>query len=297
MSEKLKVHIALFIVSAIYGATFTIAKEVMPLYIKPYAFILLRVSVASVLIFFFHQLYIQHKKIDKDDYKKLLICAVFGVAANMLMFFKGLSLTKPINGAVLMLNTPIFVIVFAWIWLKEKVTILQIAGIIIAAIGALLLISGGNFSFESSTLQGDILVTLNAISYAFYLVYAKELIRKYHPITVTLWSFVIGTFLVLPFAFNQATEIEWSSFSPKIWAFVAFITVGSTFFTYVLNAYALKHASSSLVGTYIYLQPVIASIIAIALQRDELNLSKFLCMVFVFAGVYLASFGKSKKGA
>ena len=125
--------------------------------------------------------------------------------------------------------------------------------------------------------------------------YAKELIRKYHPITVTLWSFARGTFLVLPFAFNQATEIDWASFSPKIWAFVAFITIGSTFFTYVLNAYALKHASSSLVGSYIYLQPVIASIIAIALQRDELNLTKFLCMLFVFAGVYLASFGKSKK--
>jgi drug/metabolite transporter (DMT)-like permease len=154
-----------------------------------------------VCSFSFHQLYIQHKKIDKEDYKKLLICAVFGVAANMLMFFKGLSLTKPINGAVLMLNTPIFVIVFAWIWLKEKVNFLQIAGIVVAAVGTLLLISGGNFSFESSTLQGDILVTLNAISYAFYLVYAKELIRKYHPITVTLWSLVMGTSFSFAFCF------------------------------------------------------------------------------------------------
>ncbi len=292
MNKTIKVHISLFIVSAIYGATFTIAKEVMPLYIKPFAFILIRTTVASLLIFLFHRLYVKQQKIDKNDYTKLLVCAVFGVAANMLMFFKGLSLTKPINGAVLMLNTPVFVVIFAWFYTKEKIKPKQIVGIAIAAVGALLLISNGNFSFNSNTLQGDILVTLNAISYAFYLVYAKELIKKYHPLTVTLWSFIMGTFLVFPFAYNQVLQIDVITFTPTIWLFVAFITIGSTFVTYLLNAYALHHASSALVGTYIYMQPVIASIIAIAMHKDQLNATKLLCMLIVFVGVYLASIAK-----
>jgi drug/metabolite transporter (DMT)-like permease len=292
MSTKVKVHLALWIVTIIYGATFSIAKQVMPLYIKPFAFILLRVSVASVLIFLFHKLFIKERVKDKTDLLKLVVCAVFGVAANMLLFFKGLSITTPINGSVLMMNTPIFVIIISVWWNKEKITFRKYLGVLLASLGAIMLVGGRKFQFNSDQALGDIMVAANAIIYAFYLVYAKQLIHKYHPLTVTLYSFLFGTFLVLPFGFNEFTQIEWSTFTNKIWIFVGFITIGSTFLTYVLNAYALRHASSSLVGTYIYLQPVCATIIAIIFATDKLSLEKLLFMVIIFAGVYLASFKK-----
>jgi len=292
MSTKVKVHLALWIVTIIYGATFSIAKQVMPLYIKPFAFILLRVSVASVLIFLFHKLFIKERVKDKTDLLKLVVCAVFGVAANMLLFFKGLSITTPINGSVLMMNTPIFVIIISVWWNKEKITFRKYLGVLLASLGAIMLVGGRKFQFNSDQVLGDIMVATNAIIYAFYLVYAKQLIHKYHPLTVTLYSFLFGTFLVLPFGFNEFTQIEWSTFTNKIWIFVGFITIGSTFLTYVLNAYALRHASSSLVGTYIYLQPVCATIIAIIFATDKLSLEKLLFMVIIFAGVYLASFKK-----
>ncbi len=289
MNKTLKVHFALFIVSLIYGATFTIAKEVMPLYIKPFAFIMLRIWVAVVFIFIFHRSIINEKITDKTDYKKLLICAVFGVVANMLLFFKGLSLTVPINASVLMMNTPIFVVVFAAILLKEKLAILKIIGILIAAIGAVLLMTGTRFSFNSQTALGDIFVTLNAIIYAFYLVYAKPLTQKYHPLTITLYCFLIGAILVVPFAWSEFSEIIWKSIPFKIWIYIAFVTIGSTFLTYVLNAYALRHASPSLVGSYIYLQPVLATFIAIFSGKDELNLEKIIFIIIIFLGVYLVS--------
>jgi drug/metabolite transporter (DMT)-like permease len=167
-------------------------------------------------------------------------------------------------------------------------------GVLLASLGAIMLVGGRKFQFDSDRVLGDIMVAANAIIYAFYLVYAKQLIHKYHPLTVTLYSFLFGTLLVLPFGFNEFTQIEWSTFSNKIWLFVGFITVGSTFLTYVLNAYALRHASSSLVGTYIYLQPVCATIIAIVFATDELSLEKLIFMLIVFAGVYLASFKKAE---
>jgi drug/metabolite transporter (DMT)-like permease len=292
MSKKLKVHLALFMVALIYAATFTIAKEVMPAYVKPYAFILLRISVATVCIFIFHRLYVNEGFNLKRDFWPLFVSAVFGVAANMLLFFKGLSITTPINGAVLMLNTPIFVIVFAWLLLNEKLTFKKISGIIIAATGAVLLVGGTNLTFNSNTALGDLYVTLNAIIYAFYLVYAKRLMHKYHPLTVTLYSFFIGFFLVLPFGFEQATEIQFTKLPAGIWLGIAFVTVGSTFITYVLNAYALKHASSSLVGSYIYLQPVLATIIAVLAGKDTLTLEKIGFALLVFTGVMLAALKK-----
>ncbi|MDZ4668386.1 MAG: DMT family transporter [bacterium] len=290
MRTNLKVHLALFAVSLLYAGTFSIAKMAMPEYIKPFGFILMRVFVAFICIFFFHRYYVKDSIKDKKDLLPLIVSAAFGVAANMLLFFKGLSITSPINASVLMLNTPIFVIVFAAIILKEKLTLIKVSGILIAALGALLLMGGSRFQFNPETVWGDIFVTLNAIIFAFYLVYAKRLMVKYHPLTVTLYSFFFGFFMVLPFGLNQVLDIDFLNLPAKIWWAIGFVTIGSTFLTYVLNAFALKHASSSLVGSYIYLQPVLATIIAITLGKDMLTTEKFISMLVVFAGVYIAAF-------
>lgn len=290
MQTRLKVHLSLFAVSLLYAATFTIAKLAMPLYIKPFAFILMRVSVATVCIYLFHRHYVKGAIKDKKDLWPLFVSAVFGVAGNMLLFFKGLSITSPINASVLMLNTPIFVLVFAAIILKEKLTFNKIAGLLTAALGAILLMGGYKFEFNQDTVLGDIFVMLNAIIYAFYLVYAKRLMVKYHPLTVTLYAFFFGFFLVLPFGLTQTLEIDFAHLPLSIWGAIVFVTVGATFLTYVFNAYALKHASSSLVGSYIYLQPVLATLIAILSGKDFLSLEKFISMLIVFAGVFWASY-------
>jgi len=297
MKSPLKVHLSLFTVSLIYAATFTIAKQVMPFYVKPFAFILMRVTVAAIFIFIFHSIFVKKRITDRKDFIQLGISALFGVAFNMLLFFKGLSITTPINGAVLMMNTPIFMVVFAALYLKEKITSQKIIGIVVAAVGAILLIGGTQFNFSHQTFWGDIMVTANAIIYAFYLVYAKSLMVKYHPLTVTMWSFVFGWFVVLPFGAAEFTEINFASFTLSIWLFVAFITIGSTFLTYVLNAYALQKASSSLVGSYIYLQPVLAALIAIFTGKDILTFEKVCYILIIFCGVFLVSWRKQQTKA
>lgn len=289
MRTELKVHLSLFMVALIYGATFTIAKIAMPAYVKPFAFILMRVSVATICIFLFHRYFVKGAIKDRKDLFPLVISAAFGVAGNMLLFFKGLSITSPINASVLMMNTPIFVIVFAAIMIGERLTWNKITGILTAALGALILMGGTKFRFHEETVMGDVYVTMNAIIYAFYLVYAKRLMVKYHPLTVTLYSFFFGFFMVLPFGLESFTEIDFSNLPLKIWLSIAFITIGATFFTYVLNAYALKHASSGLVGSYIYLQPVLATLIAIASGKDQITAEKLIAIAIVFGGVYLAS--------
>lgn len=292
---RVKVHIALWMVTLIYATTFSIAKMVMPVYIKPFGFILLRVFVACVCILAFHRIFIKERVYEKSDYLKLLICAVFGVAANMLFFFKGLSITTPINASVLMLNTPIFVVLFSTIWFKEKLNWKKATGTLLATVGAVLLVGGSKFQFNSSRVLGDIFVALNAIIFAFYLVYAKSLMHKYHPITVSLYSFMFGLLLVLPFGFSDVLNVAWTELPPSILFAMLFVTVGSTFLTYILNAYALRHASSSLVGTYIYLQPVLATIIAVIMGTDALSTEKLAFMAIVFSGVYLAAFRKNNE--
>jgi drug/metabolite transporter (DMT)-like permease len=103
MKSSWKVHLALFMVSLIYGATFTIAKQVMPVYVKPFAFILMRVSVAAVCIFIFHSIFVKKRITERKDFLQLGLSALFGVAFNMLLFFKGLSITTNLFTAVWMI--------------------------------------------------------------------------------------------------------------------------------------------------------------------------------------------------
>lgn len=260
----------------------------MPLYLQGFGFIVIRVGGAGIL--FLLSTYTRPR--EKVDWKKhwglMVLCSVFGVAANMLMFFKGLELTTPINGAVLMLATPIFVLLINAFIFHQKLTILQALGILIACSGALLLMMGGKFTFSSHTLPGDILIILNAISYAIFLVLVRKLLTHYHTLTVSKYTFLIGFLMVLPFGLPELATADFNM-PPMIIAEIAFIIVFTTFITYLLNAWAINKVGPTLVGAYIYLQPVLATIIAIILQKDTLTLQKVVAALFIFTGVYVTS--------
>lgn len=288
MNKQLLAHLALVGAQLLYGANYTIAKEVMPEYIQPMGFVLLR-CLGAVSLFWFTGLFVK-EKVDPKDLPKLALCALFGIAINQLFFFKGLSLTHPINAAVIMISTPIMVLIMAAFIIKEKITTTKALGIGIGMVGTfLILVMGKKLSFSSNTFMGDLLVFVNASSYGVYLVLISPIMRKYNPVTVIKWVFLFGLFMVLPFGYSEFTEIEWGSFPPKvIWATV-FVVVGLSYFAYLFNITALKYVSPSVVSTYIYLQPIIASAFAISLGKDQLDWIKVVSAVLICTGVYLVS--------
>lgn len=288
MNKTLLAHLALLGAQLIYGANYTIAKEVMPDFIQPFGFIVLR-CLGAVSLFWITGLFVK-EKVDKKDLPMLALCALFGIAVNQLMFFKGLNFTNPINAAVIMTSTPILVLIMAAVLIKEKITAKKAAGIVVGLAGTLLiLLAGKQLSFNSNTFLGDIMVFVNASSFGVYLVIVSPFMKKYHPLTVIKWIFLFGLIQVLPFGWGEFTEIEWSTFPPNIiWA-VVFVVVGLSFFAYLFNTIALKYVSPSVVSTYIYLQPVLASVFAITLGKDQLDWIKVASAVLICTGVYLVS--------
>ncbi|MCB9203654.1 MAG: DMT family transporter [Flavobacteriales bacterium] len=288
MNKQLLAHLALIGAQLLYGANYTIAKEVMPEFIKPMGFVLVR-CLGAVSLFWITGLFVK-EKIDPKDLPKLALCALFGIAINQLFFFKGLSLTHPINAAVLMISTPILVLIMAAFIIKEKITSTKALGIAVGMLGTFLILTmGKKLSFSSDTFLGDILVFVNASSYGVYLVLISPIMRKYNPVTVIKWVFLFGLFMVLPFGYSEFTEIEWTSFPPHVvWATV-FVVIGLSYFAYLFNITALKYVSPSVVSTYIYLQPIIASAFAISLGKDHLDWIKVVSAVLICTGVYLVS--------
>lgn len=287
-----KRNVALFgatIVSVIYGITFTIAKDVMPQYIDAYGFILLRVS-GAMLLFWLSWLFMPKEKIALNDFPRIIAAAFFGVAFNMLTFFKGLSLTSPISASVIMVTTPMIVLILSAIILKERMRKRMVAGIILGLTGtAFLILYGKSIGSATNASIGNILVLINAISYGFYLIIVKKLMDKYNAFTFVKWIYLFGFLMVLPFGWSQFEAANWALVPTLIYWKIGFVVVISTFITYLLNLLTMKELKPTTVAVFIYLQPVFATVFAISLSKDELNLVKILSAVLIFVGVYLVT--------
>lgn len=290
MKTRTLALIAVSIATIIYGVNYTIAKDVMPTYVKPYAFILLRVSGAT-LIFWFLSLFIKSQKIEKQDYKKIALASFFGIALNMLSFFKGLSLTTPISASVMMVTSPIMVLLFSFLLLKSKIIPRQILGIGIGLIGAILLIVYGNTSNEnaSNVALGNFLVFINATSYGLYLVLVKNLISKYNPLIFIKWLYLFGLIFIIPFGLSEMGDINWITMPTTIYLKIGFVILFTTCITYLFNLYGLSKLKPTTVSVFIYLQPVIASIYALIVGSDSLNIIKISATLIIFFGVYLVT--------
>jgi drug/metabolite transporter (DMT)-like permease len=276
--------------TTIYGLNHTIAKEVMPHYIKPFGFIMLRVLGASALFWGISFLG-PNEPIQKKDWGRLMLCSLFGMAVNMLAFFKGLELSTPINSSVLVTTTPIMVVVLSAFLIREKIHIYRALGIGIGLIGAVfLVVYGQEFRIDAPNIPlGNILFLFNSLFFSLYLILVKKLLETYHPFTLMKWLFAIGILFNLPVALPQFLEISWQSLPfEAIWKLV-YVVVGTTFLSYLLNVFALTQLKASTVSAFVYLQPLIGIIFAVMSGKDSLSFAKVVAAVMVLMGVYLVS--------
>ncbi len=278
-----------FLAALIYGVSFTVAKEVMPLYIRPFGFILIRV-LGAALLFWTVGIFLKKEKIETQDYPRLLLGALFGIALNQLSFFKGLSMTTPINASVIMVTSPILVLIFSSFLLKEKATKKKILGIFIGLFGAvMLIIFGKDTGIASNATLGNLLVFVNASSYGLYLILIKNLTKKYHAITLAKWLYLFGLIMVIPFGISEFSMVGWNAMPLHILYRVGFIILFTSFMTYMFNLFAIKELKPTTLSIFIYLQPVIATIYALFVGSDSLNVIKVAATVLIFIGVYLVT--------
>lgn len=274
----------------IYGINHTIAKGLMPDIIEPHGFILLRVLGAAIA-FWVLSFFGPKERLARKDWGLLLICAFFGMSLNMTSFFKGLSLSTPINSSVVITLVPVILLVLGRLFLKERIVWQKTLGIFLGLSGALGLI----FLEVPQQLNapniplGNFYFVLNALSYSIYLILVKPLTAKYHVLTLMRYFFVVAVLMNLPLGYQEFMEVQWTGLSLMVIAQLAFVVLGTTVLTYLFNIYALKHLSPSTIGAFIYLQPVVATIVALSMGADQLTPLRCITALMIFVGVYLSS--------
>lgn len=291
-------HAALLGAATIYGANYLVAKWVMPEPVDPNSFILLRIWGACALFWLFFgrkSMFIP----DRSDWMRLLLCAITGVVTNQLLFFNGLSLTSPIHASIMMTSNPIIVLLLSAALLGKSIRVHQLIGIALGAAGACMIILDRGGTTTSGYWLGDLLVLINSLSWATYLVLVVPLMKKYNTLAVTTWVFTIGAVLVTPLFFFFGQHVEWSQLQPLHWWCIGYVIVGTTFLTYAFNMIGVKYLPPTTVSAYIYLQPLLAAVFAWLTSTwthkdysSDIRPYTLLAGAVVIAGVYITSLEK-----
>ena len=274
----------------IYALNHTIAKDVMPTHVQGFGFIGIRLIGATIL-FWLLGLLIPKQPIDKADRMAFLRAAILGMAINMLAFFKGLEYSTPINSTVIITTTPIMVFLFSVLLLKENIRPKRAIGVLMGFLGALSLIlfSQQATANASNISLGNFLFVINASAYGFYMIYVKPLSEKYNTIHLLKWLFLIGLVITMPFTLPELMAVDFQQLPLSIWWRIGFVVLGTTFMTYLLMVYAIRHLRATSLSVFTYLQPIIGIVYAVLVGADFMTPIKWIAMSLVLVGVYLVT--------
>lgn len=296
MNQSYKAYTAALVANLIFGSSYAAVKFITPGYIHPFALNFVRVAVTLSLFWILFLFKPGKVKFDRKDLPRFLICALTGIVINQLFFIKGVSLTTVIHSSLLSLGSPIFItIIAAWL-LKEGFTLLKAIGLTCGVGGAsILILMKDQTGSASNMVLGDILVLINAISYAFYLVLVRPLMAKYSGIQVLRWIFTLGAIGILPVGLPYMLSTSWASFDFTHWVVLGYVAIFSTFVAYLLTVQSIQLIGSSATGAFIYTQPVFAAIFAMIFTGEYFTLYKLVAAILIFTGVYLVNAKKLTK--
>ncbi len=287
-------HISLFAVQLMFGSAPILGKLALEAF-PSFAIVGFRVGVGA-LVFYILQRFRGNLELDKTShYFYFALFAVFGIILNQLLFFTGLSLTTATNTSLLAVLIPVFAILVSAFVGNDTLTWRKIAGIIVAGCGVVYLIDPTKASFSSATTQGDILVLLNSLSYAIYLAISKKLISHYGSLKSITWLFLFGSIINVPVGLYSLQSVDLQQVSTNAWLALAGVVIFPTILAYYWNTWALARVEPSIVAIYVYLQPIIGTILAITILGETWNPRLFAAMGLIFAGVFLVTIRRRSK--
>ena len=280
-------HFSLMTVQVIF-AVFPIAAKIAFREMSPWSVAWVRLAAASVILLAWFWLF-SNDRVTRSDYWKLALFSLFGVSINQLCYLRGLSLTTAINATILVGMIPVFTFVIALVLRREEAGALKVAGVVMAFVGVFVLAGPSALSVESEHVIGNILLLCGAFGYSVYLVLARNIMSRYHPLTVVTWVFVFGSIAMLPFAWGEVRSTDFSGLSQSTWISLAFLTLLASIVTYYLNGVALKQASATLVAVYICTQPILVALLAVPILGETITSTMSVAAVLIFGGVVLTA--------
>ena len=297
--DKLKGHAALWVANIVWGLNAPIGKSVLasannPGGISPFALSAYRMFGAAAL-FWIASAFLPRERVTRRDIVSLFFASLFGIQLHQMLFLWGLSLTSPIDTSIIATVVPVLTMVLATIFLREPITWIKAGGVFLGCAGAVILVLVSHQGAQqTSSVLGDVLCIVSAISYATYLTAFRDTIVRYSPVTTMKWMFLFAAIVAGAIYYEPIAEIDYPAVASRTWAGVAYVVICSTFLSYLMVPIGQRYLRPTVVSMYNYVQPVVAVLFTVAMGLDTFGFTKAAAAVCVFAGVWLVTRSKSR---
>ena len=276
-----------------WSGNFIIAKFTLR-ELPPFALLFLRVLFSNGLLLPLYLASRQHRRqpLERGDWKWFALLGLFGIALNQTGFTVGLHHTTVSHSSLIISLSPLLVLILASRMQLERFTRQKLAGMALsfAGVGVLTLEHGAGT--RNPTFLGDLLTFGGSIAFALYTVYGKKVAERYDTLTLNTFTYLAGLVVVTPLAGWELFEVNWAAVTWRGWLGVAYMAAMASVAAYMIFYYALSKISASRVIAFSYLQPVLATILAILFLGERITPYLLVGGALVLVGVALAERGR-----
>ena len=292
--EKMKGHIAILMANVIFGLGVPVTKSLLTDWVTPMGYMATR-CVGATILFWIVACFLPREKVERKDLVTIMLGGLLGIVISQTLTAEALKYTTPVYFSLVAALTPIAVMLLAALFIKEEITTLKMVGVALGIGGALLMLfmswTGGAGTSGSNDLLGIFLAILSVLTWAVYLIITRKVSSKYSSVTQMKYVFLISTIVTVPIAL--ATEPQQALYS-SAWEWsgvlqMAFIVLFATGLGYFLIPYAMKFLRATTVSIYTNIQPIVASLVAMAVGQDIFTWDKPLAAVMVLVGAYIVT--------
>lgn len=292
-------YLALLIAHLIWGANFVVAKITLQEF-PPMSLAFLRFAIASLFLAPFFLAETKKVKIDKKDLPKLISIGILIITLNITLFFEGIKKTTVIDASILSLTVPLLSVLFGWLFLREKIFLINLFGVGLGLFGALIIIGlpellSGSFSTQSTI--GNVLIILASISWVLGSIVAKPLLGKYGSLIVTAVAFIVGTTtFLIPAAIEYINNPSWPSQITILGLLgLAYMALLSSISAYFLFEWGLLKTSVYKANLLHYIEPLIAAFLAVLVLGENISSAFLIGGALIALSAYLGTVSKNKQ--
>ena len=290
-NKTLQGHAAILTANIIFGLGVPVTKFLLDKWVTPMTYMAAR-CIGAALIFWVVSLFLPKEKVERRDLMVIIVGGLLGFVISQTLTAWSLQFTTPVYYSLIVTLTPIATMLLASVFLGEKITREKSLGVVLAILGAALMVFvGWQAGVGSNDLLGIILAILSLLTWVVYLLITRKVSQKYTAVTQMKWIFLVSAIAVLPFSWHEfpQTALFGGQFGWDGAAALVFIVVFATVLGYFMIPFAMQFLKATTVSIYTNIQPVVASLVAIAIGQDILTWDKPVAAVLVLLGAWLVT--------
>lgn len=290
-NHRLQAHTAVLLANIIFGLGVPVTKLLLDQWVSPMAYMATR-CLGAAAIFWLISLFLPREKVAPRDLTVIILGGLLGIVVSQTLTAWALTFTTPVYFSLIATLTPVATMLCAALFIGEKISTRGIAGVALGVAGAMLMVFiGWQGGSGKNDILGIALTLLSVFTWAVYLIITRKVSARYTAVTQMKWVFLASAIAVLPFSLTDlqsatlySVATQWSGLAE-----MAFIVVFATVAGYFAIPFAMRYLKATTVSVYTNLQPIVASLVAIALSQDVLTWDKPVALVLVLLSAWLVT--------